>query len=347
MLSCFSFFMLSIVKPNQYYQVFLPQGVAMGIGALIYLPLMTLVSQHFKARKALPMGIVAAAAPVGAIVFTIMLNHLFYKLGFTQGIRAAAYMTLGLFVLGNALLFVPRTKSISPASTQSDLPIRPARLVWDMPYVLTLTSAFLLSLGSNTPGFYLQLFAEVHGVDKTVVFYCLAIMNVSSFVGRLLPNHLADRVGAINVYIPCLVLTGLVELAMLGCINVVGLILFSIFYGFLFGSVIALYLPMISELTPPGVEMGKRMGVALIPIGVASMVGPPITGAILGPDYVWWKAIVFSSIIILAASACNITARQVHRRGASGQLPPRCESPLDTPHALDSVSTDLEKSCHH
>jgi hypothetical protein len=109
------------------------------------------------------------------------------------------------------------------------------------------------------------------------------------------------------------VFEGLVEFAMLGASNPVGLVLFSLgyvcyisvivvansyicSYGFLFGSVIALYLPMITNITLPGTDMGKRMGFALAPVGVATLIGPPITGAILGKDYAWWKAIVFSSV---------------------------------------------------
>ena len=73
-------------------------------------------------------------------------------------------------------------------------------------------------------------------------------------------------------------------------------------YGFMFGSVIALYLPMIADISLRGTDMGKRMGIALAPIGIASLVGPPIAGAILGPDYIWWRPIVFSAVSVFHAS---------------------------------------------
>lgn len=63
--------MLSLTKQNQYYQVFLTQSVGMGVGlSLVYLPTMTVVSQHFRKHRALAMGIVTASAPLGAIVFS-------------------------------------------------------------------------------------------------------------------------------------------------------------------------------------------------------------------------------------------------------------------------------------
>ena len=48
--------MLSIVQPNQYYQVFLVQGVGMGLGLMfVFGTTMTMVSQHFRGRRALAM----------------------------------------------------------------------------------------------------------------------------------------------------------------------------------------------------------------------------------------------------------------------------------------------------
>lgn len=45
-----------------------------------------------------------------------------------------------------------------------------------------------------------------------------------------------------------------------------------------------------------------RMGMAIVPVGVACLVGPPICGAILGVDYVWWRGVLFASV---SGSLCN------------------------------------------
>jgi hypothetical protein len=55
---------------------------------------------------------------------------------------------------------------------------------------------------------------------------------------------------------------------------------------------------MIVDISLPDADMGNRMGIALAPIGIASLIGPPIVGAILGKDYDWWKAILFSSVSV-------------------------------------------------
>ncbi|KAJ7982933.1 major facilitator superfamily domain-containing protein [Mycena polygramma] len=269
-LSMLSFFLLSLAKPHQYYQVLLSQGVGMmGVGLmLVFGPSMTMVSEHFNTRRGLAMGIVAAASPVGAIVFTIVLNHLFHSsIGFTWGIRAMGFMSLGCF--------------------------------W--------------ALGANTPNFYLQLFVSGQKkINQILVFDSFAILSVGSIFGRILPGWMADRWGAANVFIPSLVALGLMCFAMLGCTNPAGLVVFALMSGVSFRSVISIYLPMIRDLSPDGTSIGRRMGYALSPIGIGSTVGPPMIGAILSGNFVWWRAIVCSAVIVLTAAGFNVTARQIH-----------------------------------
>lgn len=53
--------MLSLAKPQHYYQVFLPQAVGMGIGmGLVIVPAISLPSQYFRRRRSLVMGLVYA-----------------------------------------------------------------------------------------------------------------------------------------------------------------------------------------------------------------------------------------------------------------------------------------------
>jgi len=305
----FSFFMLSLAKMEQYYQVFLCQGLGMGIGlSLIFIPTCTLVSHHFRNQKALAMGILVASAPLGGVIFSIMLNQCIHsKAGFAWGVRASAFVVTGCFALGHMLISIP------PQSQPSDVPKTSGKsYLRDLPYLFTLLSGFMAQLGTYFPIFYVQLFAKNHDVPQTLTFYSLAIMNMASIFGRVIPNYFADRLGAINVFIVCVALNGLVGFAMLGCGHIAGLILFCIFYGFFFGSTISLYLPVVAMLTPREADMGKNMGIAIAPVGLASLIGPPIVGGILGKDFIWWKGITFASVCLTAASFIEILARHLY-----------------------------------
>jgi hypothetical protein len=70
----FRLFMLSLAKPHQYYQVFLSQGVGMGIGVgLVFTPTLSNISHIFYARKsrALATGVALSGTSVGALSFPI------------------------------------------------------------------------------------------------------------------------------------------------------------------------------------------------------------------------------------------------------------------------------------
>ncbi|KAI0322139.1 hypothetical protein OF83DRAFT_1161394 [Amylostereum chailletii] len=223
-----------------------PQGVGMGAGiGILYIPAMTIVSHHFHSKRALVMVL-----HLTALVTTVILNNLLHgDLGFVWGTRIVAFMTLGCFILGNFLIFVPEmTRSaVAPPSGRTS--------ITDAPYLLTMGWGFFASLGMYFPSFYLQVYARKHGISEGLAFYSLAIMNASSIAGRL------------------------VGFAMLGSTTPGGLVGFAILYGFFFGATT------------------YRMGIAILPVGVACLVGPPISGAILGNDFRWLESILFASQI--------------------------------------------------
>ena len=111
--------MLSLAQLNQYYQIFLCQGVGMGIGAgLIYVPALAIQAHHFRQRRALAMGIVVTGAAIGGVVFPIMLNQLFDErsVGFRWGVRASAFVVAAM--LGVAIL----TMRENPAAMDRNKP---------------------------------------------------------------------------------------------------------------------------------------------------------------------------------------------------------------------------------
>ncbi|KAG1888571.1 hypothetical protein F4604DRAFT_958936 [Suillus subluteus] len=56
----FCLFMLSLSKPDQYYQIFLSQGLGLGIAlGLLYIPSVAVISHHFRRKRTLVMAFVA------------------------------------------------------------------------------------------------------------------------------------------------------------------------------------------------------------------------------------------------------------------------------------------------
>jgi MFS family permease len=69
----FGIFMLSLART--YWQVFLAQGVCMGLGAgLLYVPSLALIGLSFSKKRALAQGIVTSGIAVGECVVTPIAN---------------------------------------------------------------------------------------------------------------------------------------------------------------------------------------------------------------------------------------------------------------------------------
>ncbi|KAI0072189.1 MFS general substrate transporter [Panus rudis PR-1116 ss-1] len=289
----FSIFMLSLAHPDKYYQLFLSQGVGMGIGAgMLYMPATAVQARHWTKRRPLAMGIVSSGSSAGGIVYPIMLNQLLHNghTSFAWAVRASGFLTLGILVLACLLMFPgkPRPRQELPSLKT---------LFTDVPYVLTSSQVRVTNIrNGNFVDFYLQLYSILHGVDSTLAFYTLAIMNGASVFGRTLPNLLAQRIGLFNTLIPIAIICGVLIIALLGITSAAGIVVFAVLYGFFSGAYVSILSPTAAELSNTPGEVGLRMGVAFFFAAIGVLTGPPIDGRVLGPTFIWHKAVIFSAV---------------------------------------------------
>jgi len=316
----FCMFMLSLADTSKYYQLILSQGVGMGIGSgLLLVPIMSVQAHHWRKRRSMAMGIVMTGSAFGGVIYPIMLNQLINsRTGFAWGVRATAFLTLGLLAIANCIMTtrLPNARQRPPGPKASL-----GSICTDVPYMLTLIGGFLVLWGLFFPYFYLQLWVNLHGISKTLGFYTIAILNASSFPGRTLPNVLADRVGQYNVIIPCAFITGCLIFVMFGATSPGAIIVFSILYGFFSGACISLFPPTVSVLARNVQEIGIRLGFAFFFVSFALLTGTPIVGALFDVNENWFRPIVFSAIVILSGTASLGAARYiVSQRKATQRL---------------------------
>ncbi|KAG6334754.1 hypothetical protein ID866_4331 [Astraeus odoratus] len=310
----FSIFMLSLAQPHQYYQVFLAQGVGMGIGmGLLFLPAISVTSHYFRRRRTAAMGVVLSGSSVGAVVYPILLNNLFNKkVGFAWGVRTAAFIDLALLLTAN---FLMKTRLPSRRERPNVKPVNIRSILTDRGYWLCTIGASFVFWGLFVPFFYLQLFAELHGLPATLAFYAIPIMNASSLFGRTIPNFLGDYFGPFNVMIPCTALSGGLMFLMFGATGVAGTVVFGILYGFFSGGFISIITPAVASYSRDINEIGTRIGITSFVIGFALLTGTPIAGALVqehhnGP-YIWWRPLVFASVVVFSGTICLIVSRQI------------------------------------
>ncbi|KAJ7122233.1 major facilitator superfamily domain-containing protein [Mycena epipterygia] len=270
-LQCFSLFMLSLCKREQFYQIFLAQGLGLGLGTgIIYVPSVAIISHYFQKRRALAMSIVAAGSSLGAVIHPIMLNNTLHtRLGFPNAVRASAGLLTALLLI-SCCLMRPR---LPPAPTQPPFWKSLRRFGRDRAYILATTGMLTFALGLYFPLFYLQLDAVKHGINQTFSFYSLVIMNTSSFVGRLAPGFVARRFGIINMVAAASGCGAVLIFCMIALRSIASVVVIGVLYGFCAGVFITLLAPLLAVLTEDMGELGLRMGVSFAFMGIGGLIG--------------------------------------------------------------------------
>lgn len=321
----FAMMMLSLADPTKYYQLLLAQGFAAGLGGgLILVPALSVQSHHWRKRRSLAMGIVFTGSSCGGLVYPIMLNQLFYhpSVGFHWGVRAAAFMTLGLVVIANFALttrlpFARERRKRQADGAEAGPKPSVGAILRDPPFMVSCMGAFLGLWGVFLPYFYLQLFISVHGLSQTLAFYSIAIINAASVIGRTIPNAIADRVGNFTTLVPIWACTSALVFVMFAATNTGAVIVFAILYGAFSGAFISLLPPTLASMSRSPAEIGIRIGFGYCFVSFAMLTGTPIAGALLGSENRWDRAIIFSGVVMLAGSALLGVARHmlVRRKG--------------------------------
>ncbi|KAK9371160.1 monocarboxylate permease-like protein [Lipomyces kononenkoae] len=239
---------------SQYYQFMLSQSVCSGIGtSLIFMPAMTSPMTYFKKRRALAGGLTVAGSSLGGVVFPLMVNHLLPKIHFAWTMRICSFLILGLW-------------AISVLTISSTLPHgrRPFKFVnYLRPF--------------REPNFAILL-----GFCFFLYWGLFVTFNYLVFLGRTVPNAIADKYGRFNVLIVMLLFTGILTLALwLPGRSNAAIIVFATLFGISSGSCIGLSPPLLITIYPPK-EIGFRMGAALMIGSIGALTSPPIAGAIAG-----------------------------------------------------------------
>ncbi|KAF9453380.1 MFS general substrate transporter [Macrolepiota fuliginosa MF-IS2] len=311
-----SIFMLSLSHPNKYYQVFLSHGIAFGLASgLSYLPSLSIVGHYFKRRRPLAVGIVSTGSALGAILQPIMLNNLFSsKIGFHNGVRISGAFNTFLLLVGICLM---RTR-LPPHKGQHPFPVE--RYFSDPAYLISVFGSMCAFLGLFFVVFYLQLYSVLHGVNETLAFYTLAILNGASIFGRIFPGLIAPKFGSLNLSIFFMIANGVVTAFMPLARRTVGIIIYAIFYGFISGATIALVAPMMVSLIDDPREFGTRLGIFFFFGGILGLVATPISGALLTKSYHWVSASVFAGVFCIVSGLLYLISRIIVARRKGTQI---------------------------
>lgn len=311
----FGMFMTSL--GTLYWQILLAQGVCVGVGmGLVFLPSTAILSQYFSTRRALVIGIASTGSPLAGIVFPIIFSNLVGRVGFGWATRVIAFILLGICVI--PVVFM---KTRVPSSGQKRALVD-MTAVRDPGFVLFVAAGFFVFLTLYTAFFYIQLFDQLHGLSSLEFApYTVTLLNVGSIFGRLIPNYLADKIGSLNICFICAVASAVLLFGWLGIYNLGGLVVFALLYGLFSGGIVSVTPSAVMSMSPDISRVGTRMGMTFTFTGLATLIGTPIAGAILGDftEREWNGVIGYSAAgLTLGALFYGASRLVLYRRTGKG-----------------------------
>jgi MFS family permease len=308
---------------TRYWHVLLAQGICLGLGTCcLSIPSIAIVPMYFMRRRARAMGLATVGSGLGATLYPLMFEKLRPRIGFGWTMRAMGFVA---FAMCSFALAIIRPRSAPPAAAAAAAAHRKPgfsiRWFWDSSalrertYLLYCVAIFFNNLSFFNPPYYLQSYAVLHGMQgHALAAYLLPILNASSIPGRIIPGFVADRVGSLDTYVVVCALSSASVFYWISVTNAAGNIAFAVLYGFWSGSVVALGSVVLTSITPDLSRLGTRLGMVSILKGIGSLIGPPISGAILNSTGKYIGIQLLAACGIMLTSLLSLILRLVIAR---------------------------------
>ncbi|PNY29105.1 Riboflavin transporter MCH5, partial [Tolypocladium capitatum] len=310
-------FMLTSVA-TRYWHVLLAQGLCMGLGACcLSVPSMAIVPMYFRRRRARAMTIATVGSGLGATLYPLMFEQLQGRLGFGWAVRIMGLVALALCVFAMIVirpLAQPREK---PAWQRGGFSLRwfiDTSAFKERTFLLFCAAIFFNNLVFFNSPYYIQSYALAHGMQMNVsplASYLVALLNASTIPGRLVPSLFADRFGPLDTYVVVCACTCGSVLYWISVTNAAGNVAFAVLYGFFSGGVVSLATVVVTNITPDLGRLGTRLGMVSILKGVGSLVGPPISGAILDATGEFLGIQLFTALGMMMTTVLSVALRIV------------------------------------
>ncbi|KAI5859901.1 MFS general substrate transporter [Durotheca rogersii] len=318
MLAGTAFMLLGIFATSaatSYWQLLLSQGLCMGLASgCIFCPAVSVLSTYFARRRSLAIGIAACGSVTGGLVFPAMARQLLPSAGFPWAVRAMGFVQLATLAFVNVFM---RTR-LPPRRTGGLVEWGALR---ELEFAFYCVGMFFNFWGVYFGFYYLAVFARTAltpPMSEVESLNLLLLLNGVGLVGRLVPNHVADRTGPLTIMAPVCVAVGAALFAWVAVRTPAQLYGWSAAYGIAAGAVQSLFPAGLSSLTTDLRRQGARMGLGFTIVSFAVLTGNPIAGAIIaatGGRYEGAQAFTGGCMLL---GACMMAAAKVARMRRTG-----------------------------
>ncbi|RMX97774.1 hypothetical protein D0866_16250, partial [Hortaea werneckii] len=304
-----------------YWHFIIVFGILGGVGtSLIFTPAVSSLGHFFFVNRANATGIAAAGGSVGGIIFPLMLQSLFPKVGWAWATRIQGFIFLGLLIGANLLI----KSRLPPKPGGSVLP--DFKIFRQPAFLLATIGTYFLEWGLFVPITYLVSYAlQTGAMTEAFSFQLIAIFNAGSSLGRWAPGYLADKFGRYNTMIATTIgcMTSSLGLWLPAAVLTVqgdpsdstikGLtITYAVIMGFSSGSNISLT-PVCVGMLCDTEEYGRYYATCYTIVSFGTLTGVPIAGAIISAcGGAYWGVATWTGLCYVCALAAFCAVRVIN-----------------------------------
>ena len=319
----FAVFMMSLC--DDYYQLFLTQGILMGLGnGLLYVPGIALVGRSFKKHRSIALAITSCGAPAGGVFYTLIFERLIGHTSFGWTVRIMGFVMLGSYCIAFPLLLW-NVKNIGNLASGTKRKLFDPKAFNDLPFCWYTISNFFIFLGYMIPFIFIASYGQTQlGLSRSTSLYIIMVAQASSIVGRLIAGSTAARIGVMIPWIACVFSSGIFCIAWVGVHSEASFIAYAALYGCFSGALIPLPPSVFPVVCPDPKVLGARLGMAQGIGSIASLIGSPIGGALTsinagkspgGTNYLGLQLFTGFTMILGAINLIGLWMLLIKRRG--------------------------------
>lgn len=264
------------------------------------------MGHFFLERRGLATGITSTAAAAGGMVFPLVMERLFERVGWAWAIRIQCLICLSLTTAANFLV-----RSRLPSSPKASAHPDP-RIFANRAFACTTAAIFLFEFALFIPLTYVSSYAVAKGFSAAFSYDIVAVLNAGSVVGRLAAGFLSDIFGPYNANIVA------VALSIMACLGIwlpaggtaPGLVAFAVLFGICSGANISLIPVAIGRLCRTQ-EYGRYYATTYTVVSVACLVGIPAAGKVLSTEGGGYRGLIITTALVYAASLVAFVAAKL------------------------------------
>ncbi|MBF0529694.1 MAG: MFS transporter [Deltaproteobacteria bacterium] len=290
-------------------------GIGIGVG-LIYTPAVRSVQAWFVNLRGRATGLAVTGTGLGTLLAPILTSCLLSHYSWREVLRLLA---LGVVIIGlPSAYFIesdPRKRGCFP----DGIPSRTTRIDSDrsltsvtLKQAIRLKSFWLLyavillaSVGLFVPFVHMVPYVRDIGLPETTGAMLVGLIGVGNILGRFGLSRLADRIGRHHALTLFTIGMAASLLFWLVAGDIPGLVVFSLIFGAMYGSCVALY-PTVATDRFGARHSGAIIGFLYTGVGIAAVVGPPIAGLFFDQTHSYHYPILGSAVLCGCSAWLNV-----------------------------------------